>query len=129
MAQQKLEPCFGWCWAKAQPTGECLKMPIYEYQCSHCHHQFDLMQKITDKPVTQCPKCFEQTAVKLISAAGFQLKGTGWYATDFKTKPSGQSVSKESATTTDSDTGKTNSADSNSKSTSDTSKGGTGDKG
>lgn len=61
-------------------------MPIYEYECKKCHHQFDLMQKISDTPVKQCPKCFEETAVRLVSAAGFQLKGTGWYATDFKNK-------------------------------------------
>lgn len=63
-------------------------MPIYEYQCTSCHHHFDLMQKISDKPATQCPKCYEQSLVKLVSAAGFQLKGTGWYATDFKNKGS-----------------------------------------
>jgi putative FmdB family regulatory protein len=61
-------------------------MPIYEYQCTSCHHTFDLLQKINDEPVKQCPKCSESKAVKLVSAAGFQLKGTGWYATDFKNK-------------------------------------------
>lgn len=61
-------------------------MPIYEYQCTSCHHHFDLMQKFSDEPVTQCPQCSENTVIKLISAAGFQLKGTGWYATDFKNK-------------------------------------------
>lgn len=61
-------------------------MPIYEYQCASCHHHFDLIQKINAEPVKQCPKCFNNTVVKLVSAAGFQLKGTGWYETDFKTK-------------------------------------------
>lgn len=61
-------------------------MPIYEYECTSCHHHFDLMQKINEEPAKQCPKCFENTVTKLVSAAGFQLKGTGWYATDFKTK-------------------------------------------
>lgn len=61
-------------------------MPIYEYQCTSCHHHFDLMQKYSDEPAKQCPKCFENTVIKLVSAAGFQLKGTGWYATDFKNK-------------------------------------------
>jgi putative FmdB family regulatory protein len=73
-------------------------MPIYEYQCTNCHHHFDLMQKISDEPVKQCPECGKNTVIKLISAAGFQLKGTGWYATDFKNKssaPSGTSTSKE----------------------------------
>ena len=61
-------------------------MPIYEYQCTSCHHHFDLMQKISDEPIKQCPECYKDTVIKLISAAGFQLKGTGWYATDFKNK-------------------------------------------
>lgn len=63
-------------------------MPIYEYQCTSCHHQFDLLQKISDEPTKQCPACHEDSARKLVSAAGFQLKGTGWYATDFKNKQS-----------------------------------------
>lgn len=61
-------------------------MPIYEYECTSCHHHFDLMQKMSDKPETTCPECHKETATKLISAAAFQLKGTGWYATDFKNK-------------------------------------------
>ena len=61
-------------------------MPIYEYQCADCHHQFDLLQKINDEPTRKCPKCSKETVVRLVSAAGFQLKGTGWYATDFKDK-------------------------------------------
>ncbi|STX51377.1 Type I antifreeze protein [Legionella busanensis] len=61
-------------------------MPIYEYECSNCHHKFDLIQKIHDAPATQCPQCFQDTAVRLVSAAGFQLKGNGWYVTDFKNK-------------------------------------------
>ncbi|HAT6977929.1 TPA: zinc ribbon domain-containing protein [Legionella pneumophila] len=71
-------------------------MPIYEYQCTNCHHQFDLMQKVTDAPVKQCPKCYENTVTKLISPAGFQLKGTGWYATDFKNKGNGPKESTDS---------------------------------
>ncbi|MGL5742345.1 MAG: FmdB family zinc ribbon protein [Legionella sp.] len=63
-------------------------MPIYEYQCTSCQHHFDLMQKISDEPVKQCPVCYKNTVIKLISAAGFQLKGNGWYATDFKNKNS-----------------------------------------
>ncbi|KTD11015.1 Zinc ribbon domain protein [Legionella gratiana] len=78
-------------------------MPIYEYQCTSCHHQFDLMQKISDEPVKQCPVCYKDTVVKLVSAAGFQLKGTGWYATDFKNKSSKSEeggTKKDNATTT-----------------------------
>lgn len=70
-------------------------MPIYEYQCTNCHHQFDLMQKVNEEPAKKCPQCSEFSLVKLVSAAGFQLKGTGWYATDFKNKTS--SVTKESS--------------------------------
>ena len=62
-------------------------MPIYEYQCSSCHHQFERIEKMGAKPVTGCPQCSKDSAQRLISAAGFQLKGTGWYATDFKDKP------------------------------------------
>ena len=76
-------------------------MPIYEYECSSCHHQFDLMQKISDVPVTQCPNCFENKAVRLISAAGFQLKGTGWYVTDFKNKGAAPTSDKNKADKTE----------------------------
>jgi len=62
-------------------------MPIYEYTCTACNHAFELIQKITDAPVTYCEACAKDTAIRLVSAAGFQLKGTGWYATDFKNKP------------------------------------------
>ncbi len=61
-------------------------MPIYEYECSKCHHQLDIMQKMNDAPALVCPQCLEESLVRLVSAAGFQLKGQGWYATDFKTK-------------------------------------------
>jgi len=65
-------------------------MPIYEYQCTACQHRMELIQKISDPVQTLCPQCSKETLVKLISAAGFQLKGTGWYATDFKNKPEPQ---------------------------------------
>lgn len=61
-------------------------MPIYEYQCTNCHHEFDVLQKLNDERVKTCPQCAENAAIRLVSAAGFQLKGTGWYATDFKDK-------------------------------------------
>jgi putative FmdB family regulatory protein len=74
-------------------------MPIYEYQCSNCHHTFDLMQKMSDDPVKKCPDCGKNTVERLVSAAGFQLKGTGWYVTDFKNKdkPKNKSSEKTSA--------------------------------
>ena len=59
-------------------------MPIYEYRCSACGFEKDALQKMSDKPLVDCPECGKPTLVKLISAAGFQLKGSGWYATDFK---------------------------------------------
>jgi putative FmdB family regulatory protein len=62
-------------------------MPIYEYQCADCKHHFDLLQKVQDNPIETCPQCHKNTVTKLVSAAGFQLKGTGWYVTDFKNKP------------------------------------------
>lgn len=62
-------------------------MPIYEYRCSSCGAQKDVMQKISDAPLTVCPECGKETFSKQLSAAGFQLKGNGYYATDFKNKP------------------------------------------
>ena len=63
-------------------------MPIYEYECSKCHHRLDLMQKMSDPPAQHCPQCSEDSLVRLVSATAFQLKGEGWYATDFKNKKS-----------------------------------------
>ncbi len=59
-------------------------MPIYEYRCSQCGHQDEYLQKVSDPPNSVCPACGKPTFQKLLSAAGFQLKGSGWYATDFK---------------------------------------------
>ncbi len=61
-------------------------MPIYEYQCTSCHKTFELIQKVTDKSETHCTECGQETAIRLVSAPGFQLKGTGWYVTDFRDK-------------------------------------------
>lgn len=61
-------------------------MPIYEYQCTECGHHFDVIQKIGEEHIKMCPKCSANKVIRLVSAAGFQLKGSGWYATDFKTK-------------------------------------------
>ena len=63
-----------------------VNMPIYEYQCESCGHQFDIIQKVSDDKLKICPKCNEPKLKKLVTAAGFKLKGTGWYETDFKTK-------------------------------------------
>jgi putative FmdB family regulatory protein len=59
-------------------------MPIYAYRCASCGHAKDVLQKLSDTPLTQCPACGAQTFSKQVTAAGFQLKGSGWYATDFK---------------------------------------------
>ena len=59
-------------------------MPIYEYRCSSCGFEKDALQKLSDPPLVDCPQCGKPALVKLVSAAGFQLKGSGWYATDFK---------------------------------------------
>lgn len=59
-------------------------MPIYEYRCQACGHELEAIQKLSDAALTDCPSCGGSALKKLISAAGFQLKGSGWYATDFK---------------------------------------------
>ena len=59
-------------------------MPIYEYRCTSCGHEKEVLQKLSDPPLTECPACGKSTLRKLVSAAGFHLKGSGWYATDFK---------------------------------------------
>ena len=69
-------------------------MPIYEYRCGKCGFQKEFLQRLSDAPLTVCPECGKRALTKLVSAAGFQLKGTGWYATDFKTsnaKPAAKS--------------------------------------
>jgi putative FmdB family regulatory protein len=87
-------------------------MPIYEYQCAECGHQLEALQKISDEPLRDCPKCQKQTLNKLVSAAGFQLKGSGWYVTDYKSKPT-TSADNTSSTSTGSDGGKSDSSSSN----------------
>ncbi|MBA4218648.1 MAG: zinc ribbon domain-containing protein [Proteobacteria bacterium] len=59
-------------------------MPIYAYRCSACGHAKDVLQKLSDAPLTTCPSCGAEAFGKQLTAAGFQLKGSGWYATDFK---------------------------------------------
>ena len=60
-------------------------MPIYDYKCSDCEHQIEVIQKINDEPMIVCPKCSKRSLKKLVSAPSFRLKGGGWYETDFKT--------------------------------------------
>jgi len=83
-------------------------MPLYEYRCQSCGHQQEFLRKVSDAPLTTCPQCGKPSLTKLLSAAGFQLKGSGWYATDFKgsgskpaaksgeeSKPAGETKSEE----------------------------------
>jgi len=75
-------------------------MPIYAYQCGSCGHARDVLQKISDAPLTTCPACGAQAFAKQVTAAGFQLKGTGWYATDFSGRspaPAADAPKKEAA--------------------------------
>ena len=60
-------------------------MPIYDYKCSNCEHQIEVIQKINDEPMIVCPECSKRSLKKLVSAPSFRLKGSGWYETDFKT--------------------------------------------
>jgi putative FmdB family regulatory protein len=59
-------------------------MPIYAYKCESCGHQQDVLQKLSDPLLSTCPACGQETFAKQITAAGFQLKGSGWYQTDFR---------------------------------------------
>lgn len=77
-------------------------MPIYAYKCESCGHAKDVLQKISAAPLTQCPACGAETFTKQVTAAGFQLKGSGWYATDFRGGSGGTSAPATSSTTSDS---------------------------
>lgn len=59
-------------------------MPIYEYRCASCGYQKEYLLRMSDAPLTVCPECNKETFGKMVTAAGFQLKGNGWYVTDFK---------------------------------------------
>ena len=74
-------------------------MPIYEYRCSTCGFQDEYLQKVSEPPLTVCPSCGKKKFEKLLSAPGFQLKGSGWYATDFKSgsKPAAKADAKGDA--------------------------------
>jgi len=75
-------------------------MPIYEYRCAACGHELEALQKLSEAPLLKCPACSKEALTKLVSAAGFQLKGSGWYATDFKgsgSKPAAKPAADKSA--------------------------------
>jgi len=79
-------------------------MPIYAYKCASCGHTEDVMRKIADAPLTTCTACGKDTFEKQLTAPGFQLKGSGWYATDFKggSKPADTKADTKTDTKTDS---------------------------
>ena len=72
-------------------------MPIYEYECKACGHTMEAIQRMSDEPLTECPACGKPSLQKLISAAGFRLKGGGWYETDFKSGDKKNLAAKEPA--------------------------------
>ena len=75
-------------------------MPIYAYRCGTCGHAKDVLQKISDAPLTRCPACGAETFAKQVTAAGFQLKGSGWYVTDFRGGSGGSAGSAAAAPAT-----------------------------
>lgn len=80
-------------------------MPIYEYQCQACGHVLEALQKLSDDPLKECPECSKPELRKMISAAGFRLKGGGWYETDFKSGSKKNIADKPSAATPKPDSG------------------------
>ena len=72
-------------------------MPIYEYRCQSCSHELEVMQKLSDPELSDCPACGKPELKKLISAVGFRLKGSGWYETDFKKSGNQKNVDKDDA--------------------------------
>ena len=73
-------------------------MPIYEYRCTACQHKLESLQKFSDAPLVVCPQCGRDALTKLVSAAGFHLKGSGWYQTDFKHSGSKPAAKPDAAT-------------------------------
>ena len=94
-------------------------MPIYEYRCAKCGFQKEYLQRLSDAPLTKCPECGKKTFNKMVTAAGFQLKGTGWYATDFKNsgskKKSGDTAAEGSSRESSKDSSKDSSKESSGK--------------
>lgn len=83
-------------------AGAWFDMPIYAYKCSACGHAADVLQKISDAPLTVCPNCGQAAYAKQVTAAGFQLKGSGWYVTDFRGNNSGGNAASKPASSSDS---------------------------
>ncbi len=70
-------------------------MPIYEYQCNACNHPLEIIQKLSDPELIDCPACGQPELKKLMSAVGFRLKGSGWYETDFKSGDKKKNIAKD----------------------------------
>ena len=85
-------------------------MPIYEYQCGACGHQFEEWQQISDPPVDRCPECNKRKVERLMSVTSFQLKGGGWYADGYASKQGGSSSSSDSSSSTTAKPAKTKKA-------------------
>jgi putative FmdB family regulatory protein len=84
-------------------------VPIYEYRCTNCGFEKEYLQRVSDPRVTECPSCGQSTMVKQVTAAGFQLKGTGWYVTDFKNKSTGKPAAADKKAGVDGEGAKTDS--------------------
>jgi putative FmdB family regulatory protein len=111
-------------------------MPIYEYRCGNCGNDLEIMQKISDAPLTECPKCHENKLEKQLSLSGFQFKGSGWYVSDYtnrgkeagtaasesKTNGENKSENKSETNATTTNTAENSSASNNSSSNSETAK-------
>ena len=76
-------------------------MPIYEYQCDACGHRLEVLQKMSDSALRDCPACSQPALNKLVSAAGFRLSGGGWYETDFKTGDKKKNLAESSKSSTE----------------------------
>lgn len=85
-------------------------MPIYEYCCKSCGHEFEIIQKITDKPIKKCEKCGKLQAKRMISQTSFILKGSGWYVTDYSGKKPSDSKSPNTDKTSNNDTSSSDNA-------------------
>lgn len=90
-------------------------MPIYEYQCTACGHKLEAFQRMSEEPLKECPECHEPALKKCVTAAAFQLKGSGWYATDFKDQKKPAEKSEEKTTNKKDDAGKSEATKSDSK--------------
>jgi putative FmdB family regulatory protein len=95
-------------------------MPLYEYRCESCQHQFEVIRKFSDAPLESCPSCGAGPVVKLLSSPAFQFKGSGWYITDYARKDSAKSDSAKSESKSETPKSDTTTKDTSTTSTSPT---------